>query len=547
MGILFKGNLNPTGLFKVASNLPPIWNTISGSLGTISANVPFTYTLNAIDPENGLVSYSIFSGILPNGMSLSSNQITGTPTNNPGVYNFTVRASDGVFSNDRAFSLTIVNDAPIWTTTNGGLGTVIVGSTFNYALSAIDPNGDTITYSVSAGSLPAGITLNVATGELSGIPTTPGLANFTIRATDSKAASADQAFTIDVTNGSTIVATFVKSNFNAWTYGPDGKGIQTNRNGTAIMFNRELGSDANGYRSLRYWVKSAGWVETPNVVGGYTSSSGNLSLGAFSLGNELGAYAYSYQNLNTWEYKSYLVIRTSDGSVYQPNNADQNKVHRAIVHSQNDGFVFGSCNGGLTFTTTTGSSSGWNQLDTTSQSYNMDTAFVGGISYLFALVGSQIKIYQQGGGSTPVGTISRVASSISCSADGSVLAVGDGNTAVGGITSAGAVYIYQKGTGWNSWGTPIVIEHPLPVQDARFGVNVKLSDDGTKLVVSQSYTATSSPTNPVSYLFTNTGSGWEHTATYDDALFITISGDGNKVFTYEGTSDETRWLVEYVI
>jgi len=52
-------------------------------------------------------------------------------------------------------------------------------------LSATDPDGDTVTYSLASGSLPAGITLDTSTGALKGIPTIPSTAqtyNFTINA-----------------------------------------------------------------------------------------------------------------------------------------------------------------------------------------------------------------------------------------------------------------------------------------------------------------------------------------------------------------------------
>src|SRR5262245_56319767 len=43
----------------------------------------------------------------------------------------------------------------------------------------------TKTWSVSAGTLPAGISLNSATGVISGTPTAAGAANFTVMVTDS--------------------------------------------------------------------------------------------------------------------------------------------------------------------------------------------------------------------------------------------------------------------------------------------------------------------------------------------------------------------------
>ena len=52
-------------------------------------------------------------------------------------------------------------------------------------LSATDPDGDTVTYSLASGSLPVGITLDTSTGALKGIPTIPSTSqtyNFTINA-----------------------------------------------------------------------------------------------------------------------------------------------------------------------------------------------------------------------------------------------------------------------------------------------------------------------------------------------------------------------------
>lgn len=54
------------------------------------------------------------------------------------------------------------------------------------------------TWSVSAGSLPAGITLNAQTGILAGTPTTAGTANFTLQVRDASQTTAQKAFSITV-------------------------------------------------------------------------------------------------------------------------------------------------------------------------------------------------------------------------------------------------------------------------------------------------------------------------------------------------------------
>ena len=56
----------------------------------------------------------------------------------------------------------------------------------------------TYTYSVTAGALPAGLTLNATTGVLSGMPTTAVAGNFTITATDGGGASVARAYTVTI-------------------------------------------------------------------------------------------------------------------------------------------------------------------------------------------------------------------------------------------------------------------------------------------------------------------------------------------------------------
>ena len=86
------------------------------------------------------------------------------------------------------FVLSIAGNAP----------NAVALTAYSYAYSVT--GGDApCTFSISAGSLPAGITLNATTGVLTGAGTTSGTSTFTVRVTDSTGATATVADTIQIT------------------------------------------------------------------------------------------------------------------------------------------------------------------------------------------------------------------------------------------------------------------------------------------------------------------------------------------------------------
>jgi len=90
--------INPSNLFGLLPdafyiNDSPVWSTTAGSLGTYTGS---SIQLAATDDESNTITYTVTSGSLPTGLSLSSSGlISGTSTGNPGTYTFTVSASDG--------------------------------------------------------------------------------------------------------------------------------------------------------------------------------------------------------------------------------------------------------------------------------------------------------------------------------------------------------------------------------------------------------------------------------------------------------------------
>jgi hypothetical protein len=85
--------------------------------------------------------------------------------------------------------------APIVTTTT--LPNATAGSSYSQIATASGGTG-TYTWSVTAGSLPAGLSLSSATGTISGIPTSSGTSTFTLTATDTTPKSGSKSITLTV-------------------------------------------------------------------------------------------------------------------------------------------------------------------------------------------------------------------------------------------------------------------------------------------------------------------------------------------------------------
>jgi len=135
-------------------------------------------------------------------LSPSTGVISGTPTLPGGTSSFTVRVQDaGGQSATQALSITINLPAPpsITTTTLPG-GTV--GKLYNQSLQATGGTG-ALTWSLSSGSLPAGLSLSPA-GVISGTPTNAGTSNFTVRVRDTLNQSDTQSLSIAISAALTI-------------------------------------------------------------------------------------------------------------------------------------------------------------------------------------------------------------------------------------------------------------------------------------------------------------------------------------------------------
>jgi uncharacterized protein (TIGR03437 family) len=143
-------------------------------------------------------SFTISAGILPPGSSLlSEGELTNASLTTAGNYSFTVRATDANgCTGERQYTLVINHPACGSITINpAGLANGTVGSPYNQVIGA---TGGVAPYSfdISAGALPADLTLNATTGAITGTPASPSTTNFTVRATDANGCMGERAFTV---------------------------------------------------------------------------------------------------------------------------------------------------------------------------------------------------------------------------------------------------------------------------------------------------------------------------------------------------------------
>jgi hypothetical protein len=212
---------------------PVITSNGGGATAAISLaeNIAAVTSVSATDPEGDTRSYSIVGGADAALFTIDSatgalNFISAPNFEAPGdagannVYNITVRATANGLTDDQDIAITITNanEAPILA--GGPTGSVSIAENITAAttISATDPEGDSVTYSVIGGADAALFTVNSATGALAFItapnfdaPGDAGANNMydvVIRATSS-GGTADKTLAVTVTDVNEAPTNFI--------------------------------------------------------------------------------------------------------------------------------------------------------------------------------------------------------------------------------------------------------------------------------------------------------------------------------------------------
>src|SRR5262249_50064121 len=139
--------------------------------------------------------------------------ISGTPTGT-GTSNFTVQVTDSEspsVSNTKALSITIASAT--LTITTASLSNGQQGVAYSQTLAATG-GATPYTWSITVGTLPAGLAINASTVVISGTPTAVGPSNFTVQVTDSESPTVSKAaaFSITVAPATLAITTSVLAN-----------------------------------------------------------------------------------------------------------------------------------------------------------------------------------------------------------------------------------------------------------------------------------------------------------------------------------------------
>jgi hypothetical protein len=156
--------------------------------------VPYSFTVAATGGKTPY-TFAVTGGALPTGLTMSSaGAITGTPTAAVSG-TFTVTVTDNIGQTDtESYTITVRPAPPVVSTTT--LPAASVGVPYNATITWTGGAGP-YTVTVSAGSLPAGLTMSTA-GVITGTPTTAGTANFTVTVRDANNKNGSKALSITV-------------------------------------------------------------------------------------------------------------------------------------------------------------------------------------------------------------------------------------------------------------------------------------------------------------------------------------------------------------
>ena len=246
--------------------------------GTATAADPAggqTITVTGTGFNSGIIAY--INNTLCSTTYVSATSLTlVTPATAAGTYNVSLYNTDGT-SGTKPGGI-VFSPIPVWVTASGALTGATVDVSYSTSVSA---TGDGITYSVTTGSLPTGLSLNASTGAITGTPTVVATSTFSITATDAQNQGVARSFSIDVANVILVDYLVVAGGGGGSNYGAGGAGglLQA----TAVAFTPTV--------TYTVTVGAGGTGAVTGNVGSNSSISGSGFTTVTSIGGGRGGVA----------------------------------------------------------------------------------------------------------------------------------------------------------------------------------------------------------------------------------------------------------------
>jgi hypothetical protein len=214
----------------------------------------------------------------------SSTSITAVIAKN--LFNNTKEPYDVRVTNTSGLSSSLDNVVNVdntlsWVTASGTLATInTLSSGTHSTISATDPDGDTVTYAETGGTVlsTAGFTLNSSTGAITGTPSSAGTKTFTIRAT-ANSKTADRQFSIVVVEAYSSSYLVIAGGGSSMGYGGGGAGGYRNSYSTETSGrNSSTETPLTLQQGIVYTITVGGGGVQENVSTNFNGNGSNSSI-----------------------------------------------------------------------------------------------------------------------------------------------------------------------------------------------------------------------------------------------------------------------------
>jgi len=265
-----------------APNLAPSIQGVPAS--TVVAGSSYSFTPSAADVDGDVLMFEIVNSPSWANFDTTTGQLSGTPTaTDVGTHaNILISVSDGEFTTSLApFTIDVSADNSAPQISGMAPGSINVGGNYSFVPTASDPDGDTLTFSVSA--LPSWANFDTTTGQLSGTPTATDVgthANISISVSDGEFTTSLAPFSIDVSadNSAPQISGMAPGSINVggnYSFVP----TASDPDGDTLMFNV---SALPSWASFNTTTGQLSGTPTATDVGTHANISISVSDGEFS-------------------------------------------------------------------------------------------------------------------------------------------------------------------------------------------------------------------------------------------------------------------------